>query len=100
MTAEGDKLTPIHFDRHAPDYIDYFEAITHEVQAKCPIAWTETYGGPGVTTSVLGFYTYIKGFKFFDMGYTAALGIIMLFIISMLGQFIIGATMRIKENRP
>jgi ABC-type sugar transport system permease subunit len=53
-----------------------------------------------VTTSVLGFYTYIKGFKFFDMGYTAALGIIMLFIISMLGQFIIGAMMRTKENRP
>jgi multiple sugar transport system permease protein len=59
-----------------------------------------TYGGPGVATSVLGFYTYIKGFKFFDMGYTAALGIIMLFIISTLGQFIIGAMMRTKENRP
>jgi multiple sugar transport system permease protein len=59
-----------------------------------------TYGGPGVTTSVLGFYTYIKGFKFFDMGYTAALGIIMLFIISMLGQFIIGAMMRTKDSRP
>jgi multiple sugar transport system permease protein len=59
-----------------------------------------TYGGPGVTTSVLGFYTYIKGFKFFDMGYTAALGIIMLFIISTLGQFIIGAMMRTKENQP
>ena len=59
-----------------------------------------TYGGPGVTTSVLGFYTYIKGFKFFDMGYTAALGIIMLFIISTLGQFIVSAMMRTKENRP
>jgi multiple sugar transport system permease protein len=59
-----------------------------------------TYGGPGVTTSVLGFYTYIKGFKFFDMGYTAALGIMMLFIISMLGQFIIGAMMRTKEDHP
>ena len=59
-----------------------------------------TYGGPGVATSVLGFYTYIKGFKFFDMGYTAALGIIMLFIISVLAQLIIGMIIRTRENRP
>ena len=45
-----------------------------------------TYGGPGVATSVLGFYTYLKAFKFFDMGYASALGIIMLFIISVLAQ--------------
>jgi multiple sugar transport system permease protein len=58
-----------------------------------------TYGGPGVATSVLGFYTYLKGFKFFDMGYTAALGIIMLFIISVLAQLIIAIIMRTRENR-
>jgi cytochrome P450 len=50
MSVEGDKITPIHFDRHAPDYIDHFEEITHELQAKCPIAWTETYGGHWVTS--------------------------------------------------
>ena len=50
MTVEGDKVTPIHFDRHTPDYIDRFEEITHELQAKCPIAWTETYGGHWVTS--------------------------------------------------
>jgi multiple sugar transport system permease protein len=58
-----------------------------------------TYGGPGVATSVLGFYTYLKGFKFFDMGYTAALGIIMLFIISVLAQSIMRMMMRTKESR-
>jgi multiple sugar transport system permease protein len=59
-----------------------------------------TYGGPGVATSVLGFYTYIKAFKFFDMGYAAALGIIMLFIISVLAQAIIGMLMRTERRRP
>jgi multiple sugar transport system permease protein len=48
-----------------------------------------TYGGPGVATSVLGFYTYLKGFKFFDVGYTAALGIILVFMISVLAHWII-----------
>jgi multiple sugar transport system permease protein len=58
-----------------------------------------TYGGPGVATSVLGFYTYIKGFKFFDMGYTAALGMVMLFIISVLAQLVISMLVRTRENR-
>jgi multiple sugar transport system permease protein len=48
-----------------------------------------TYGGPGVATSVLGFYTYLKGFKFFDMGYTAALGMVSVFIISIVAHSII-----------
>jgi multiple sugar transport system permease protein len=59
-----------------------------------------TYGGPGVATSVLGFYTYIKGFKFFDIGYTAALGIMMLLIISVLAQLITGIMVRTRESRP
>ena len=50
MTTEGDKLTPFHFDRHAPDYIDHFAEITHELHARCPIAWTETYGGHWVAS--------------------------------------------------
>jgi cytochrome P450 len=50
MTTEGDKSAPFHFDRHAPDYIDAFEDITHELHARCPIAWTETYGGHWVAS--------------------------------------------------
>ena len=34
-----------HFDRHSPDYRHNFVAITHEMQQRCPIAWTDTYGG-------------------------------------------------------
>src|SRR5215468_6428930 len=34
-----------HFDRHAPEYRHHFEAITAEMQGKCPIAWSDTYDG-------------------------------------------------------
>jgi cytochrome P450 len=50
MSVEGDKATPFHFDRHSPDYIDKFEDLTHELQSKCPIAWTDTYDGHWVAS--------------------------------------------------
>src|SRR5690606_32489900 len=34
-----------HFDRHTPEYRLQFEKITEEMHAKCPMAWTDTYGG-------------------------------------------------------
>ena len=34
-----------HFDRHSPDYREKFSAITHDMQQRCPIAWTDTYDG-------------------------------------------------------
>jgi cytochrome P450 len=34
-----------HFDRHAADYREHFESITQDLQGKCPVAWSETYGG-------------------------------------------------------
>jgi cytochrome P450 len=46
----GDKLNPVDFDRHAPDYIDRFADITHDLHARCPIAWTDTYGGHWVAS--------------------------------------------------
>jgi cytochrome P450 len=50
MTAEklddaSRKRNTYHFDRHAPDYREHFGEITAELQSKCPVAWTETYGG-------------------------------------------------------
>ena len=34
-----------HFDRHTADYREKFLDITHEMQERCPVAWTDTYGG-------------------------------------------------------
>jgi cytochrome P450 len=50
MSTEGDKLCPVHFDRHAPDYIEWFSEITHDLHAKCPVAWSDTYGGHWVAS--------------------------------------------------
>ena len=39
-----------HFDRHTPEYRLQFESITEEMQEKCPIAWSDTYGGHWVAS--------------------------------------------------
>ena len=39
------KKNSYHFDRHSSEYRSQFKVITEEMHAKCPIAWTETYGG-------------------------------------------------------
>ena len=33
------------FDRNSAEYRSQFKQITEEMHAKCPMAWTETYGG-------------------------------------------------------
>jgi cytochrome P450 len=42
----GDHEKPrYHYDRNAAEYRSQFKDITEEMHAKCPMAWTETYGG-------------------------------------------------------
>lgn len=48
----------------------------------CYLFFVMTMGGPGITTQVLSLYNYKCGFKFFDIGYAAALSWIMLFMIA------------------
>ncbi|MGB8503186.1 cytochrome P450 [Mycobacterium sp.] len=45
--VEGGRLRVprYHFDRHTAEYRERFEAITEEMLARCPIAWTDTYDG-------------------------------------------------------
>ncbi|MFI2557080.1 cytochrome P450 [Nocardia farcinica] len=45
VTDDDRKKNTYHFDRHTPEYRDRFEEITHEMHEKCPIAWSDTYGG-------------------------------------------------------
>ncbi|MEU9288595.1 cytochrome P450 [Streptomyces sp. NPDC048275] len=44
------KKNPVHFDRHTPEYRHQFQAITQELQSKCPVAWSDTYGGHWVAS--------------------------------------------------
>jgi multiple sugar transport system permease protein len=45
------------------------------------LVYVLTMGGPGVSTQLLSLYTYKWGFKFFEMGYAAALSYVMLIAI-------------------
>jgi cytochrome P450 len=45
MVNEPTNRPRVHFDRHAPSYRADADAITHELHSKCPVAWTDTYGG-------------------------------------------------------
>ncbi len=46
--AENDaerKKNKYHFDRHTPQYREHFEETTTEMLGRCPVAWSDTYGG-------------------------------------------------------
>ncbi|GHB60454.1 cytochrome P450 [Streptomyces umbrinus] len=48
--GDGHERHRIHFDRHAPEYRDRFEEITHDLHARCPMAWSDTYSGHWVAS--------------------------------------------------
>jgi cytochrome P450 len=39
------KKNRIQFDRHTPEYRERFGEITSEMLGKCPVAWSDSYGG-------------------------------------------------------
>jgi cytochrome P450 len=43
--TDADRGPQYHFDRHHAQYREKFLDITHEMQQKCPMAWTDTYDG-------------------------------------------------------
>lgn len=45
------------------------------------IIYTVTEGGPGTSSAVLSFFTYIVGFRRFSLGYAAAMSIILFLLI-------------------
>jgi len=51
--------------------------------------WVLTQGGPGLTTENIPMYIYYKAFRYFDMGYTAALSYILLIIVSTIATFLL-----------
>ena len=50
MTDEDRKKNRYQFARHDPEYRDQFVAITTEMVSKCPVAWSDTYGGHWVAS--------------------------------------------------
>jgi len=60
------------------------------------IIYVLTMGGPGGRTETISFYTYLVGFRYFRMGYAAALSYLVLIIIIALSTIFI-RLMRPKE---
>ncbi len=50
------------------------------------IIYQLTAGGPGSVTETIAYYTYLQGFKFFSLGYTAAMAVIQLIVITIVAQ--------------
>jgi len=48
------------------------------------VIYIVTYGGPGTATQVTNFYSYLVGFHYWDLGYAAAMGWILVIILSIL----------------
>jgi multiple sugar transport system permease protein len=48
------------------------------------IIFSLTGGGPGSQTETISFYVYLLGFKNFRLGYTAALSVLVLILVSVL----------------
>ncbi|MDB6095229.1 MAG: hypothetical protein JWM32_2791 [Verrucomicrobia bacterium] len=57
------------------------------LQAGFDMAYTMTDGGPYGSTTTLGFYVYLKAYKFFEMGYASAVAWLIFFITLILTLF-------------
>lgn len=57
-----------------------------------------TGGGPGNSTETAAYYTYLNGFRFFSMGYTAALAVIQLIIIIVVATIFLQVMRRAREE--
>lgn len=62
------------------------------------IIYLLTGGGPGDTTETISYYTYLQGFKFFSLGYTAAMAFIQLIIITVIAQLFLRVQQRPRGN--
>lgn len=58
------------------------------------IVYVLTAGGPGAATENLAYYTYIQGFRYFNLGYASALAILQLILIVLLAKSLVALTRR------
>ena len=58
------------------------------------VIYVLTSGGPGTITENLAFFTYVQGFRYFNMGYAAALSLLQLVVVIVLAKALIRLTRR------
>ena len=60
--------------------------------------YTMTNGGPGTATEMLPNYIYKQGMKYFDVGYTAALAIAFVVVMSLFTAIFLKIRKRVEER--
>jgi multiple sugar transport system permease protein len=58
------------------------------------IIYVMTQGGPGTVTENLAYFTYVQGFRYFNLGYASALAILQLALVALLAKALIRLTER------
>lgn len=56
-----------------------------------------THGGPGDLTESIAYFTYVIGFKYFDLGMAAAMSVLQLAIIIVAGKILLSQLSRVEE---
>ncbi|MGX7681647.1 cytochrome P450 [Jatrophihabitans sp. DSM 45814] len=51
LADDARKAKTFQFTRHSPTFRNEFESVAQEMQARCPVAWSDTYGGHWVAAS-------------------------------------------------
>ncbi len=62
------------------------------------LVFVVTRGGPGDLTESIAYFTYVMGFKYFDLGLAAALSIIQLIIIIIMGKLLLTQLSRVAAE--
>lgn len=62
------------------------------------LVFVVTRGGPGDLTESIAYFTYVMGFKYFDLGLAAALSVIQLIIIIIMGKLLLTQLSRVEEE--
>jgi multiple sugar transport system permease protein len=57
-----------------------------------------THGGPGDVTESISYFTYVIGFKYFDLGMAAAMSVLQLIIIIVAGKILLSQLSRVEET--
>jgi multiple sugar transport system permease protein len=62
------------------------------------LVYVITNGGPASATETISYYTYVRGFKQFSIGYAAALAFVQLIVIILVAKFFIGYLNRMRKE--
>ena len=62
------------------------------------VIYVLTSGGPGTVTENLAYFTYVQAFRYFNMGYAAALSLLQLVVVVVLAKALIRLTRRSRAG--